>query len=163
MQACASMLCCQAVYSKNHAEGQSPQMEIYLFAMRFACPPQLMLWLVSMCTCDALGDSQHVSPLLSAVCPPFCVLHTTCCCVCRHGSPSAYQELEPLLKALEVPSLSRAVQQSVVPVPGWSGSVELDPIIADCLLALQRYLVHHMPALYQAQQDTITPRLLNLR
>lgn len=84
-------------------------------------------------------------------------------CVCRHGSPSEYHELEPLLKALQVPCLSRAVQQSVVPVPGWSGSVELDPIIADCLLALQRYLVHHMPALYQAEQDTVAPLLLNLR
>lgn len=83
--------------------------------------------------------------------------------VCRHGGPSAYQELEPLLKALQVPCLSGAVQQSVLPVPGWSGSVELDPIIADCLLALQRYLVHHMPDLYRAQQDTIAPRLLSLR
>lgn len=83
--------------------------------------------------------------------------------MCRHGSPSEYQELEPLLKALQVPCLSQAVQQSVVPVPGWSGSVELDPIIADCLLALQRYLVHHMPALYQAEQDTVAPLLLNLR
>ena len=88
---------------------------------------------------------------------------TQCCCVCRHGSPSPYQKLEPLLKALQVPCLSRAVQQSVVPVAGWSGSVELDPIIADCLLALQRYLVHHMPALYQAEQDTVAPLLLNLR
>ena len=84
-------------------------------------------------------------------------------CVCRHGSQSAYQELEPLLKALQVPCLSRAVQQSVVPVAGWSGSVELGPIIADCLLALQRYLVHHMPALYHTEQDTVAPLLLNLR
>ena len=83
--------------------------------------------------------------------------------MCRHDSPSDCQELQPLLKALQVPCLSRAVQQSVVPVPGWSGSVELDPIIADCLLALQRYLVHHMPALYQAEQDTVAPLLLNLR
>lgn len=68
-----------------------------------------------------------------------------------------------MLKALQVPCLSQAVQQSVVPVAGWSGSVELDPIIADCLLALQRYLLHHMPALYQAEQATVAPLLLNLR
>ena len=68
-----------------------------------------------------------------------------------------------MLKALQVPCLSLAVQQSVVPVAGWSGSVELDPIIADCLLALQRYLVQHMPSLYQTVQDTVAPLLLNLR
>ena len=71
--------------------------------------------------------------------------------------------MEPLLRALQVPCLSRAVQQSVVPVAGWSGSVELDPIIADCLLALQRYLMQHMPSLYQTVQDTVAPLLLNLR
>ena len=82
---------------------------------------------------------------------------------CRTGGASPYSELEPLLKAMRVPCLSRAVQQSVLPVAGWSGSVELDPIVADCLLALQRYLVHHMPAVYHAAQDAVTPLLLSLR
>ena len=83
--------------------------------------------------------------------------------VCRGGGGSATAELDPLLRALHVPSISKAVQQSVLPVTGWSGSVELDPIIADCLLALQRYLVHHTPEVYYAVQDTVTPLLLNLR
>ena len=81
----------------------------------------------------------------------------------RSGDPSPHSELEPLLTALHVPHISRAVQQSVLPVAGWSGSVELDPIIADCLLALQRYLVHHMPDVYHAVQDVVAPLLLNLR
>ncbi len=81
----------------------------------------------------------------------------------RSSSTPAYGEVEPLLKALHVLPLSRAVQHSVLPVAGWSGSVELDPIVAECLLALQRFLIHHMPALYHAVQDTVTPLLLNLR
>ncbi|DBA85049.1 TPA: hypothetical protein ACH3X2_005780 [Trebouxia sp. C0005] len=81
----------------------------------------------------------------------------------KSGELSPYSELEPLLTALHVPHISKAVQQSVLPVTGWSGSVELDPIIADCLLALQRYLVHHMPDVYDAVQDAVAPLLLNLR
>ena len=74
-----------------------------------------------------------------------------------------HSELEPLLTGLHVAHISTAVQQSVLPVTGWSGSVELDPIIADCLLALQRYLVHHMPDVYHAVQDVVATLLLNLR
>ena len=62
-----------------------------------------------------------------------------------------------------MPCLSAAVQQSVLPNTGWSGSVELDPIVADCLLALQRYLVHHSPVVYQQLHDTVATMLLNFR
>lgn len=62
-----------------------------------------------------------------------------------------------------MPLLSRAVQQSVPQVQGFSGSVELDPIIADCVLAVQRYLFQRRPEAYKALGQSVMSRLLNLR
>ena len=79
-----------------------------------------------------------------------------CLLVCRK-SQAAYSQLEPLLKALQVLCLSAAVQQSVLPNAGWTGCVELDPITADCILTLQKYLVHRSAEVYQQLDlDSIT-------
>lgn len=88
---------------------------------------------------------------------------TVMCFACRSARAITVEDLQPLLAALEVPALSRTVQQSVPQLQGFSGSQELDPIIADCVLAVQRYLLHRHPEVNHALDSSVTSRLLNLR
>lgn len=81
----------------------------------------------------------------------------------RSDRAGSLDSLGPLLTALEVPVLSRTVQQSVPQVQGFSGSSELDPVIADCVLAVQRYLLHRQPEVYHALDSRVVSQLLNLR
>ena len=86
-----------------------------------------------------------------------------CCQFCRSDRAVALEDLGHLLAALEVPLLSRTVQQSVPQLQGFSGSSQLDPIVADCVLAVQRYLLQRRPEAYHALDETVASRLLNLR
>ena len=97
---------------------------------------------------------------LSLWVPSLLTVYSMCC---RSDRGALEQDLGPLLTALEVPVLSRAVQQSVPQVQGFSGSMELDPVIADCLVAVQRYLFHCRPEVYKMLDQTVMSHLLNLR